>query len=64
MANRLALLWGVTPLVAVDHEPLALARTVSTCAGLSPTAVVVFVNMSVDLGRADANFLNLQRLGI
>jgi hypothetical protein len=64
VANRLALLWGVTPLVAVNHDPVALARTLSTCADVSPTAVVVFVNVSVDLGRADANFLNLQRLGI
>jgi pyruvate kinase len=63
VANRLALLWGVTPLVSAERDPAALARTLSTSAGLSPTAVVVFVNVSVDLGRADANFLNLQRLG-
>ena len=48
-----------------DRDPLALARTVSTCAGLSPTAVVVFVNMSMRIfGRADANFLDLRVWGI
>ena len=29
---------------------------------LSPGAVVVFINISPDLSRADANFLNVQRL--
>ena len=48
----------------MDHDPVALARTLSRCAEVSPTAVVVFINVSLDLGRADANFLNVQRLGI
>ncbi len=29
---------------------------------LSPHAVVVFINISPDLSRADANFVNVQQL--
>jgi pyruvate kinase len=62
VASRLALLWGVTPLVCDGDDPAALARTIGTGADVSANAVVVFVNVSPDLGREDANYLNLQRL--
>jgi pyruvate kinase len=63
VASRLALLWGVTPLVSDGDDPAALTRTIGACSDVSPNAVVVFVNVSPDLGREDANYVNLQRLG-
>jgi pyruvate kinase len=63
VAARLALSWGVTPLISPEENPAALARTLTSTAGLPSEAVVVFVNVSPDLNREDANFLNVQRLG-
>ena len=58
----MALLWGVTPLVSESDDPAALTRAIGTCSDVSANAVVVFVNVSPDLGREDANYVNLQRL--
>jgi pyruvate kinase len=63
IASRMALLWGVTPLVAAGEDAAALTETLGACADISANAVVVFVNVSADLGREDANYVNLQRLG-
>jgi len=62
VASRMALLWGVTPLVSDGEDAAALARTIGTCSEVSANAVVVFVNVSADIRREDANYVNLQRL--
>jgi pyruvate kinase len=64
VANRLALYWGVTPLVSAAQDSRALDELLrSSAVGLSAGAVVVLINVSPDLARHDANFLNVRRLG-
>jgi pyruvate kinase len=63
VARRLKLYWGVRPLVSDLDDIRALEAPLRRAADLSPRAVVVFINVSPDLGREDANFLNVQRLG-
>jgi pyruvate kinase len=58
-----SLLWGVTPILTAaceiqDVEQLLLARQL-----VNRGSVVVFVNVSGELNRTDANFMNLQRVG-
>ena len=62
VARRLKLYWGVRPIVSDLQDLGALEAPVRKAMDLSPGAVVVFINISPDLGRADANFLNVQRL--
>ena len=67
-ARRLALYWGVVPL-CIEHrrEPRggerARRRRSSSSAASSPTGgAVVFVSISADLTRSDANYLKILRL--
>jgi pyruvate kinase len=62
VARRLKLYWGVRPLVSELVDLRALENTIRTAMDLSARAVVVFINISPDLSRADANFLNVQQL--
>lgn len=70
-ASRLALLWGVTPLVCDfertgdgESEGLAYVSKALIDRGLlAPDAVVVFVRVSADRGNPRSNFLHLQQLG-
>lgn len=62
VARRLALYWGVRPLVSDLQNLRALEAPLRAATPLSPRAVVVFINISPDLSRPDANFLNVQRL--
>lgn len=66
IARRLALLWGVRPrVVSLGGEliPLApLASRLRAEGALPPGATVVLVSVNPDLGRADANFLQLLRV--
>ncbi len=67
VARRLAISWGVVPLVGEIGENVdSTARTAQQHLrdrGLLPSgAVVVFVNVNPDLGRRDANFLTLHRI--
>jgi pyruvate kinase len=62
VARRLKLYWGVRPLVSELEDLRALEEPIGKAIDLSPRAVVVFINISPDLSRADANFLNVQRL--
>jgi pyruvate kinase len=62
LANRLAILWGVTPLFSPVPDPHALNGWLQKVANLPPNAVVVFINVSPDLSRQDANYLNVQKL--
>jgi len=62
VARRLKLYWGVRPIVSELEDLQALEAPIRKAMDLSPKAVVVFINISPDLSRADANFLNVQRL--
>lgn len=62
-AARLSLLWGVTPVVC-GPGGLERAREILVERGLlTPDSLVVFVRVSAELGDAQANFLDLQRMG-
>jgi pyruvate kinase len=62
VARRLALSWGVVPLVCRMGDAALLQREIAARGALSRGSVVVFVSVSPDLSRSDANFLNLQKL--
>ncbi len=62
VAGMLALLRGVTPVITPERdlerlEPFIIERRLLTAG-----AVAVFISVSPDLTRADANFLNVQRV--
>ena len=63
VAATLALFWGVTPLLTADREIERLESVLLERRLLAPGAVVVFVNVSPELTRADVNFLNVQKIG-
>ena len=62
-AATLTLHWGVEPLVTAERDPEALEAVLLERRTLAPGAVVVFINVSADLTRPDANFLNVQKIG-
>jgi pyruvate kinase len=66
VARRLAVVWGVVPVVGDIGEgivpALPVARQLVTAGKLSAGACVVLVSVDPDLARADTNFLKLQRL--
>lgn len=62
VARRLNLYWGVRPMVS-DREGLRALEAPLLASGLlGPRPVVVFINITPDLTRQDANFLNVQQL--
>ena len=63
VARRLQLHWGVRPIVSPTDDLRAVEPAIRAKAGLSPRAVVVYININPDLDRPDANFLNVQRIG-
>ena len=64
VARGLALYWGVLPVVSSCREIGELQKPLRETAGIPEGSVVVFVNFSQDLTRVDANFINVQQLGI
>jgi pyruvate kinase len=62
VARRLRLYWGVRPVVSDLLDMRALEPTIRAEMSLSPRAVVVCINISPDLTRPDANFLNVQQM--
>ncbi|PYR88890.1 MAG: pyruvate kinase [Acidobacteria bacterium] len=63
VARRLALHWGVTPIVSPLRQVGHLQVPLREIAGIPAGSVVVFVNVSQELSRVDANFVNVQQLG-
>jgi len=66
-ARRLAIYWGVMPLCTeigenVDAAGALIGQQLVALGFVPPGAAVVFVNISADLTRADANYLKIQRL--
>jgi pyruvate kinase len=62
VAGTLTLLRGVVPVVTGERDPERLERIVLDQRILPAGTVVVFINVSPELDRIDANFLNVQRL--
>ncbi len=61
-AARLALVWGVTPVIAPEAT-LAAVREYLVAGSIVPSgSTVVFVSMHAGLGREDANFVHVERL--
>jgi pyruvate kinase len=63
LAGTLALYWGVAPVLTDEREVGRLERLLLERNILQPGSVVVFVNVSADVSRLDANFVNVQRIG-
>ena len=63
VADTLALWRSVVPVVTDERDPERLERLLLDREVLPPGTVVVFINISRELDRIDANFLNVQRLG-
>jgi pyruvate kinase len=63
VARRLALHWGITPIVSPFRDIADLQKPLRELAQIPEGSVVVFVNISQDLRRLDANFINVQQLG-
>ncbi len=62
VAGTLTLLRGVVPVITDEREPERLERLLLDRRILPAGTVVVFINISRELDRIDANFLNVQRL--
>jgi pyruvate kinase len=61
-AGACALVWGVTPLLTTATEIGELEQVLAS-QGLVPSgSVVVFANVSAELNRTDANFINVQKI--
>ncbi len=66
IARRLALCWGVRPAWVQIGEAVDMARIGAQLVerGAVPAgATIVFVSVNADLGRPDANYLKIQKLG-
>lgn len=62
-AATLTLYWGVQPVVSAERDPESLEALLLGRRILAPGSVVVFINVSPELKRPDANFLNVQKIG-
>jgi pyruvate kinase len=62
VAERLALQWGVVPIVCPAGSEEEVERSIVNCGAIKSGSVVVFVNVSPDLSHPHANFLTLRRL--
>ena len=63
VAGALTMYRGVIPIVTAERDVEPLERIVLANRLAAPGQVAVFINIGPDLTRADANFLNVQRLG-
>lgn len=62
VASTLALYRGVTPVVTHERDAAGLERVLVGGGLIDHGAVVVYINVSPELNRQDANFLNVQKL--
>jgi pyruvate kinase len=62
VAAALALLWGVLPFVSAERNVERLKTELLDRRLIKGGAAVVFVNVSADQDRADANFLQVRRV--
>ena len=62
VAGALSLLWGVAPVVTAERSVEGLTPELVDRGLLSAGAVVVFINVSPEQDRTDANFLHVRRV--
>jgi pyruvate kinase len=62
VAGALCLLWGVVPLVTGVRDIEHLTQELLRRGVVTPGALVVFINVSTDQDRGDANFLHIRRV--
>ena len=62
VAGALSVLWGVQPIVTGVSDIDRLTTELVDRRLLAPDAVVVFINVSPDQSRSDANFLHVRRI--
>jgi pyruvate kinase len=62
VAGRLAVLWGVIPFISSERDVERLEFELLDRRLLAPNALVVFINVSTEQNRRDANFLHVRRL--
>ena len=62
VAGTLALLRGVTPVITPERDVERLERFLLERRLVTSGAMTVFISVSPDLTRVDANFLNVQRV--
>jgi pyruvate kinase len=63
VAGALVLMRGVTPVITPARELEPLERMLIADGLVAAGSVVVFISVSPDLSRLDANYLNVQRIG-
>jgi pyruvate kinase len=63
VAGPLALHWGVVPVVTPERDTESLERILIERKLMPAASVVVFINVSPELDKVDANFLNVQKIG-
>ena len=63
VAGTLALMRGVTPVITPARELEPVERVLIDGGLVAAGSVVVFISVSPDLSRSDANYLNVQRIG-
>lgn len=63
VATRLALMWGLTPVITPARERESIERMLIDTRLVAAGSIVVFINVSPDLDRADANYLNVLKTG-
>jgi len=63
VATRLALMWGLTPVITPARDRESIERMLIDTRLVTAGSVVVFISVSPDLGRADANYLYVLKIG-
>lgn len=63
VAARLALHWGVRPVVIPNATGMAVRDELIARGLLEPGTSAVFVSMDAELGRPDANYLHIEKVG-
>jgi pyruvate kinase len=63
LAGALAVCWGVTPFISTERNIDRLESELRDRRLIAPSALVVFVNVSTAQDRADANYVQLRRVG-
>jgi pyruvate kinase len=62
VAGTLALLWGVAPFITSERNLDRLESELVRRRLLAPGSLVVFINVSTEQSRSDANFLHVRRV--
>ena len=63
VAGRLALPWGLVPFITAERDVERLKRELLDRRLIAPGSLVVFINVSPEQDRPDANFVHVYRLG-